>query len=109
MIEKNFAVASGSSEKIVSHTSNSLLVQERDLIKKILEYRGILEEAVREMAPHKVAGYLYELAQAFSRFYEKCPVAGAPEEARRMQLVRVYLETMMHGLGLMGIEVPEEM
>ena len=97
-----------SSETYKSEPEN-LLAQERELMKKILEYKGMLGEAVREMAPHKVAGYLYELAQAFSRFYEKCPVAGAPEEARRMQLVRVYLETMTHGLGLMGIEVPEEM
>jgi arginyl-tRNA synthetase len=82
---------------------------EKNLIKKILEYKGILSEAVADMAPHKVANFLYELAQEFSRFYENCPVAGAPEEKERAKLVGKYLEIMTHGLNILGIEIPEEM
>lgn len=82
---------------------------EKNLAKKILEYKGILKEAVAEMAPHKVASYLYELAQEFSRFYEHCPVAGNDREAERTMLVRVYLDTMAHGLNILGINIPEEM
>ena len=61
------------------------------------------------MAPHKVANYLYELAQDFSRFYEACPVIGCDNEAERLKLVKVYLDIMMHGLNILGIEIPEEM
>ena len=82
---------------------------ERNLIKKILEYKDILREAVNDMAPHKVANFLYELAQEFSRFYENCPVAGSDEEAERVKLVEKYLEVMTHGLNILGIEIPEEM
>lgn len=82
---------------------------ERKLAKKILEYKEILKESVIEMAPHKVANYLYELAQEFSRFYEQCIVAGSDREAVRMQIVEVYLKTMTHGLGILGISVPAEM
>lgn len=82
---------------------------ERNLAKKILEYKDTLKEAVAEMAPHKVAGYLYELAQEFSRFYEHCPVAGSDREAERTELVKVYLDTMSHGLNILGINIPEEM
>ena len=82
---------------------------ERNLAKKILEYKEVLGEAVTEMAPHKVAGYLYELAQEFSRFYEHCPVAGSDREAERVTLVKVYLDTMTHGLNILGINIPEEM
>lgn len=82
---------------------------ERNLVKKILEYKGTLKEAVAEMAPHKVASYLYELAQEFSRFYEHCPVAGSDREAERTELVKVYLDTMSHGLNILGINIPEEM
>ena len=78
-------------------------------MKKLLEYKGVLEEAVTEMAPHKVANYLYELAQEFSRFYEHCPVAGSNREAERIELVKVYLDTMSHGLNILGINIPEEM
>ena len=89
--------------------SKNLHSSEKGLIKKILEYKSVLFDAVSEMAPHKVANYLYELAQSFSRFYENCPVVGAPEEKERLKLVEVYLKTMTHGLGLLGIQIPEEM
>ena len=82
---------------------------EKTLAKKILEYKPTLQEATNEMAPHKLANYLYELAQDFSRFYENCPVAGSQEESERAKLVKVYLDTMTHGLGLLGINIPEEM
>ena len=82
---------------------------EKNLVKKILAYKDVLKEAVAEMAPHKVANYLYELAQEFSRFYENCQVAGSEAEAERAKLVEVYLRTMTHGLNILGIEVPEEM
>jgi arginyl-tRNA synthetase len=82
---------------------------ERNLIKKLLEYRAVLDEAVTEMAPHKVANYLYELAQTFSRFYENCEVIGSDQEAARLHLVQTYLATMTHGLNLLGIKIPESM
>ena len=61
------------------------------------------------MAPHKLANYLYELAQVFSRFYESCPVVGCDHEDERLKLVRVYLDTITHGLNILGINVPESM
>lgn len=82
---------------------------ERNVIKKMLEYRCMLAESVAEMAPYKVANYLYELAQDFSRFYENCQVAGSSEEKERLKIVKVYLDTMTHGLSILGIEIPEEM
>ena len=75
----------------------------------IIEYKNTLTEAVSEMAPHKIANYLYELAQEFSRFYENCQVSGSKEEQERLKLVKVYLDTMTHGLNILGIKIPEEM
>ena len=104
-------------KKILEKTKNqsqhqnqhSLTTPERNLIKKILAYKNVLSEALSEMAPHKVATYLYGLSQDFSRFYENCPVAGSPEESSRKQLVKLYLDIMTHGLNLLGIAIPEEM
>ena len=84
-------------------------MSEKALMRKILEYKNVLAEAVSEMAPHKVANYLYELAQEFSRFYETCPVVGCTCEAERCKLVKIYLETITHGLNILGINIPEEM
>ena len=82
---------------------------EHNLMKKILEYKDLLAEAVTEMAPHKLANYLYELAQDFSRFYEHCEVIGSENESERLKLVKVYLDTMTHGLQILGINIPDSM
>ena len=82
---------------------------EKNLIKKIVQYRDVLAEAVNEMAPHKICAYLYELAQEFSRFYENCPVVGNEFEYGRAKITAAYAKTMLHGLNILGIEVPKEM
>ena len=100
-------------EKVSSEAANieGYVVNEHEkaLMKKIIEYKEVLASAVAEMAPQKVANYLYELAQEFSRFYENCSVAGSEFESVRAMFVKVYLATMTHGLGLLGINIPEEM
>lgn len=82
---------------------------EKILAKKLLLYKDALEEAVAEMAPHRLATYLYETAQDFSRFYEACPVAGSDKAAERKTLVELYLAVMTHGLDILGIIIPEAM
>ena len=62
-----------------------------------------------EKAPYKICTYLYELAQEFSRFYENVKVVGSEQEEEKAEIVRAYLNVIEHGLGLLGIEVPEEM
>lgn len=81
----------------------------KTLGKKIIQYREVLIEAVQEKAPYKICNYLYELAQEFSRFYEHVQVVGSECEAELMMVVQAYANVMVHGLGLLGIEVPEEM
>ena len=82
---------------------------ERDLMKKIVEYPMVLQGAVKELAPHKVCNYLYELAQNFSRFYEQVKVAGSEYEFERGKIVLCYLKVLTHGLEILGIEVPDRM
>ena len=98
-----------SSNSIATKTFYNLNVYERKLSKKIVQYPGVLREAVREKAPHLVANYLFELAQEFSRFYENCPVVGSEFEDERKKFVRVFTKIMKHGLNILGIMVPEEM
>ncbi len=103
-------------KKILEKASNSAPIKnytynqfEKNLAQKLLAYKAVLKESVHDMAPHKLANFLYELAQEFSRFYENCPVAGSAQESERQKLVQVYLDTITHGLELLGIKIPEEM
>lgn len=82
---------------------------ERSLLRKIFEYQQVIVGAVKDLAPHKVANYLYELAQEFSRFYEHVKVSGSEYELGRGKIVTLYRDVMVHGLKILGIDVPEKM
>lgn len=67
--------------------------------------------AVRTLAPNVITGYLFEIAQAFNHFYQKCPILQADDEKRamRLHLTRLAGETIKKGLDLLGISAPERM
>lgn len=82
---------------------------ERNLIKKIMQYKKVLDEVVDELSPSKLCTYLYEIAQDFSRFYENVQVVGSEFEVERGAIVLAYLKILTHGLSILGIEIPEKM
>lgn len=81
---------------------------ERSLVVKLGEYTEIVARAAAEYAPHVICQYLYELAQAFNRFYEKNRVIGHEREAERLSLVELYVGHLKSGLELLGITAPEK-
>lgn len=83
--------------------------KERSLVRKMSDFKPVLGEAVAEQAPYKVCNYLYDLAQEFSRFYEKIQVVGSDLEAERAKIITAYANILTKGLNLLGIEVPEQM
>ena len=85
--------------------------QERTLAKRLLGYPTAIDETFASYSPHKLAIYLFDLAQDFTAFYEHCPVMRADEPVRssRLALCDVTARTLEHGLGLLGIEAPESM
>lgn len=82
---------------------------ERGLLVKLTEYNEVLATAVRELLPHMVATYLYELAQEFNRFYEHSRVIGDERETVRLWLVTRYADTLRAGLTVLGIPAPEKL
>ena len=82
---------------------------ERALVRKLTEYTDASTLAMRELLPHHVCTYLYELAQEFNRFYEKNQVIGSDREAERLWMVARYADTLKRGLAVLGIEAPERM
>lgn len=83
--------------------------QERTLLVKMTEYPEALANATRELSPHLVCTYLYELAQTFNRFYEQSHVIDDPRQDIRGQLVRSYAAILRSGLTLLGIQAPDTM
>ncbi len=90
-------------------TPNDLQPDERSLARKISEYPDVLQAATNDLMPHHICTYLYELAQAFNRFYEKNRIAGDMREAERAHLVGLYADILKDGLGLLGITAPDRL
>jgi arginyl-tRNA synthetase len=81
------------------------------LAKQILRFGEAVEIVGRELKPHHLCAYLYELAGRFSGFFENCPVLPSEEPTRssRLALADLTARTLAKGLDLLGIEHPEQM
>ena len=86
--------------------------KEKDLGNKLAQFGEILSRVVDKGQPHVLCAYLYELAGAFSSFYEACPVLAADNDAQknsRLLLAQLTARTLQKGLNLLGIETLERM
>jgi arginyl-tRNA synthetase len=81
------------------------------LAKHILRLGEVIDQVARELKPHLLCTYLYELAARFSGFFENCPVIQSPPPLRksRLALCDLTARTLGRGLDLLGIEYPDQM
>jgi arginyl-tRNA synthetase len=89
---------------------------ERALALHLLGFGAAIDALIEDVAPHKLCAYIFELASAFTTFFEQCPVVlkdgkPVPAEIRdpRLALCALTLRTLVTGLGLLGISTPEHM
>jgi len=71
----------------------------------------VVAQVGETLQPHRLCGYLYELAGALSVFYEQCPVLKSEGEVRssRLALCAATKKVLATGLDLLGIEAPDRM
>jgi arginyl-tRNA synthetase len=84
---------------------------ERALALALYGFAAAVEDVAVTLQPHRLCTYLYDLANAFTSFYETCPVLKAAEDVRlsRLALCEVTARVLAQGLELLGIEAPERM
>jgi arginyl-tRNA synthetase len=84
---------------------------ETTLIKELLRFPTVIEQAAEARAPHFIPRYLREVASAFSQFYGSCRIIGEDRElaTARMNLARATQTVIQNGLTVLGISAPREM
>ncbi|MFI4862130.1 MAG: arginine--tRNA ligase [Phycisphaerales bacterium JB063] len=86
---------------------------EKALVLKLMQFGPTVESVSDSLEPHRLCNYLYDLASAFHKFYEHCPVlrADVPADVRdsRLALCKLVANTLGRGLDLLGIGVVERM
>ncbi|MBK9509828.1 MAG: arginine--tRNA ligase [Cytophagaceae bacterium] len=86
--------------------------EELDLVFLINQYPDIIQKAAEEYSPAVIANYVYDLAKTFNGFYAQHSVINETDESiktLRLALVKKIAQTIKHGMGLLGIDVPEKM
>lgn len=85
--------------------------KEINLIKKLGEFKEIIEQAYKNLDPSIIANYSFELSQLFNEFYHFYPVITADDKTRqqRLAIVEAFRIVLKQSLGLLGIDVLEEM
>jgi len=81
------------------------------LARHMLRLGEVVELVARELKPHHLCNYLYELATRYHAFFENCPVLQSDEPTRssRLALCDLVARFLAKGLDLLGIEHPEQM
>jgi arginyl-tRNA synthetase len=90
----------------------SLHSKEKELIKQLELFPGVIQQAAANHSPALVANYTYDLVKEFNSFYQNVSILGAEnqnEKVFRVQLAQSVANTIKNAFGLLGIEVPERM
>jgi arginyl-tRNA synthetase len=85
--------------------------EERVLGRVLARFADVIHQAADSGQPHLITDHLYELARAFSSFFEACPVLKTEGETResRLALAALTARQLRRGLTLLGIQVVERM
>ncbi len=94
------------SNKVTLHS------KEKELIKILLLFPEIIQNAAKTYSPAVIANYIYDLVKEFNSFYQNVSILG--EENTELRALRVHLaekvgQVIASGLNLLGIEAPERM
>ena len=79
---------------------------------ELTKFNSVMETAFEEIAPHKICAYIYDLANAFNKFYHETKILGTEEDElqksriRLLTLTKRVLETC---IDMLGFEAPERM
>jgi len=83
---------------------------EHALALELARFADVVHQVARDSQPHFLCAYLYNVATAFSRFFEACPVIqDGQTNASRLKVCDLTAKVLAQGLGLLGIAVLETM
>ena len=85
---------------------------EKALMLEALKYNEVIENAFEEMAPHKICAFIYDLANAFNRFYHETKILAEENESVQKSYVALLVLTkqiLESCIDVLGFEAPERM
>ena len=103
----------GGDEGILAESELKRLENPRELAiaNKLAEFRDVIENASRDLAPHMIAFYLKDLAGEFHGWYnaERMLVDDVALRDARVALAAAVRQVIRNGLAILGVSCPESM
>ena len=85
---------------------------EKELMLKICSFKDVMRVAAQELAPHKICAYIYEVSNAFNKFYHDTKILSEEDENRKssyIKLINVTKDILEKCIDLLGFEAPDRM
>ena len=86
--------------------------REKDIIKHLLDYPAVVQQAAGQHSPALIANYSYDLVKLFNSFYQNISILGEENEAQRdfrIDLANEVSQILQQSMSLLGIELPSRM
>ena len=94
--------------KILAAASES----EKALMLEAAKFGSVMQNVYEELAPHKICAYIYDLANAFNRFYHETKILAEEDEQKQksyIALLTLTRDILTTCIDLLGFEAPERM
>ena len=85
---------------------------QKALMLELAKYNSVIDVAYEELAPHKICAYIYDLANAFNRFYHETKILAEEDKAKQQSyiaLLTLTRDVLNTCINLLGFEAPERM
>ena len=97
------------SDTVIRDAVNGL---EKDLMMEIAKFNAVMNNAFEELAPHKICAYIYDLANAFNRFYHETKILSEEDNEKQAGFIALLLLTcdvLNTCIDVLGFSSPERM
>jgi arginyl-tRNA synthetase len=86
--------------------------KEKSLLKQLLLFPEVIQQAAASYSPALIANFSYDLVKEFNSFYQNISILGADSNTEisfRVQLSKAVADTVKNAFSLLGINLPERM
>ena len=104
--------ASGGGSYSYEDIAESASAGEKRLELALVKFNDVMEGAWRDLAPHKICQYIYEVSEAFNSFYHETMILTEPDEKRRksyLAKIDITKGILTDCIGVLGIQAPDRM
>jgi arginyl-tRNA synthetase len=109
ILEKYKAEGGNAESLTISDCDNS---EQEALMLEVAKFNEVVETAANELAPYKICAYIYDLSNAFNKFYHETKILAEEDENKKsgyIALINLTKKVLETGIDLLGFEAPERM